>query len=853
MRRVQFRRGKILPDARLQPTSMVFGAALVGLLLAACSADPGPGSPLPDVADTSSDGGDLEGISCLATEGCNAEPGYAGTLCISGICQLCLDDASCEADYGVGSVCQSGRCSEGCTPGQPDCICDDGACEESFCIVGECEVCTPGETGCVCSDGESCGEGDTCNDGLCETCSGAELGCACNSDDTCEPGLRCAQGDTCELCPAGEQGCPCESGNCDDDLVCMSDICAAEGCLAGALDCPCDDGGCEDGAYCASDSQCRACDANGLGCDCDTEEGCEGDFVCDEDDSVCRVELTCEDDAEDALGCLTQQLCDDREDGEDAVCLPSCQQGYRWTGTTCEQIPPATCTQGVSGSIALDCSDEHRTCVAGDPEASCGTCLSGYLEETGNCRAVVTCADLNATCGELNRSCVEGGASTDAQCGDCQVPFVPAEGGDQCVVSQDANCGDGNDDDLAPVCDGQYRECVELTGGGAECGGCKDGFAQTLSGECAEISTCVELGCEGLGRQCVGQQPFQACGECEEGLVSVNPDDPMAACRTRLRCEDLACDEELFCLESELGGDATCVSGSCDPGQAFDRGTSMCVTCAISAADCTEPGHTGRLWPFSREGGECVCETAPGYYFDTSSALIPRPCDADSDGWIVTGARPFLEHSDDAVRENARCNLRTIDRVTLQNDLLQRVDVLLCQEGPQLANHGACDEVAPLALYESATLDDDDAIHAAPGFFPRYQNSHGDGVVPSAGELNPLTRGCVTAGGDYNNNGFPDIQEAQEMDTGALGLTATEARLFAFAFYLELHTSWVESRPTGDYDRYVIAERSRCSSESDGFALGYDEPGEYWRECLRRRVADYDSDFPTPGYDFATW
>ena len=327
---------------------------------------------------------------------------------------------------------------------------------------------------------------------------------------------------------------------------------------------------------------------------------------------------------------------------------------------------------------------------------------------------------------------------------------------------------------------------------------------------------------------CEGAPPFESCGDCELGLTPTDAGDPLSQCTARITCVDLTCGMDEFCVESTTGGDATCVTSTCGATEAFDRNSGMCVSCGIDASDCDQVGHTGRIWPFSRDGGECVCETEPGFYFDTSSALIPRECDADGDGWIVAGARPFLEHPDEAVRENARCNLRTIDRVTLQNDLNQRLDVQLCLEGLVAAPDGPCAEVAPIDLYESAILDDHDAIDAAPGFFPRYQDGTGTGRGLDAVELNPLTRACVSSGGDFNNNGLPDIEESHDADTTMLGLTGTERTFYQLAFFVELNRGWIEERPSAEYDRYVVAERSRCDVGMSGevpFPLAYDEPG----------------------------
>mgnify|MGYP006879608711 CR=1 FL=1 len=71
--------------------------------------------------------------------------------------------------------------------------------------------------------------------------------------------------------------------------------------------------------------------------------------------------------------------------------------------------------------------------------------------------------------------------------------------------------------------------------------------------------------------------------------------------------------------------------------------------------------------------------------------------------------------------------MRRIDRVTLRNDLLQQIEVLLCEEGQVAVSEGNCITAAPVDLYESSVLDRNDDIVAAPGFFPVYQDAAAQG------------------------------------------------------------------------------------------------------------------------------
>src|SRR5690606_2212461 len=87
-------------------------------------------------------------------------------------------------------------------------------------------------------------------------------------------------------------------------------------------------------------------------------------------------------------------------------------------------------------------------------------------------------------------------------------------------------------------------------------------------------------------------------------------------------------------------------------GSVWDPRTQSCSECASCEGVA---GSSGRLWPTATSSGLCVCETAPGYFFDSSlSALAPRPCDEDGDGWVREPARQFLSSNESVVRDNAR-------------------------------------------------------------------------------------------------------------------------------------------------------------------------------------------------------
>jgi hypothetical protein len=166
----------------------------------------------------------------------------------------------------LGLECDaSGKClPANCAPGQPGCVCKNGACdgERSECVAGEniCRTkstCTAGEPGCECDGNGGCSGGASCTEGQCVldgNCNAGEPGCACGlKKDECigegfvcdplalvclaprcqpgSPGCRCHNDGTCKVgfqcnlkvgvcsmfeCPLGEPGCQCTAdGNCN--------------------------------------------------------------------------------------------------------------------------------------------------------------------------------------------------------------------------------------------------------------------------------------------------------------------------------------------------------------------------------------------------------------------------------------------------------------------------------------------------------------------------------------------------------------------------------------------------------------------------------------------------------------
>ncbi|MFO0748149.1 MAG: hypothetical protein U1F43_21195 [Myxococcota bacterium] len=725
-------------------------------------------------------------------------------------------------------------------------------------------------------------------------CSAAATVGACGGDTTTSPGDSAdsaagdTTGDTCtgelcqpDTCAAGTSGCACDTGErCDDGLACTSGTCTPTSCVDGAEACPCRDGDvCDAGLACHDDHTCHACDADAVGCGCTLADGCSNDLVCADSDLgdpvvlTCRAELACAD-----IACATHQLCDAGAAGVDAGCLAACDAGFTWNAGTsaCDANPAAHCGTSTSDPDAIgdDCELAHKACVPGSglTPAQCGDCLAGFLEDpdTNACRAPVTCSALGATCDAQHRLCIASTSSpaADATCGACVLPYDedPAGdgGGGTCVFAASADCSADGDLSIAGICEPLHRECVKPDADPPEaphCGDCAAPyFENPATGLCDLPATCADLGCEALGRGCV-DDGFAACEDCKEGLGAIDPADPMSACVESLTCRNLDCGDG-YCIESnETGVDATCATSSCGSGQALDQSTNACVTCSGS---CTKSGQTGRFWLYTKTNGTCVCETIDDWYIDTTLGATPKPCDADGDGWVRTSAEPFVDPSgtlDPAIQANARCNVRTVDRVTLQNEWGQRYVVRLCATGAKPVAEGeSCDAPLAVKLYEKTELDDNTSLTDLVKY-PTYSVGS-SGRQLRAEELNPLTKACVSASADLNGNAIEDLSESAEMTVpDGVTLSDTQAILLHFGYFIELHTSWYEDRPGEEYGTLVVAERSRCDATSaaatqgTGFFLGYDEANasDYWQDCSRNRRASFDRADPQPGYDFARW
>lgn len=585
-------------------------------------------------------------------------------------------------------------------------------------------------------------------------------------------------------------------------------------------------------------------------CACDAEARCEAGLVCDED--VCRLPLTC-----DEVACLPAQICMALED-QDATCVSRCMPGFTWNPgqMRCEMPTGSSCDAAAPGSIAQVCAAAQRACLEGPEGAACGACLPQHTDEAGAldaCRPLLVCGDLR--CADENRTC-ERPPGEDAACGAC----LPGFEGEDCRPAAVCTAA------LTEQCAAEGRMCEA-----GRCGACLSDRVET-EGRCVEPAMCDGARCAALGRSCEAG----ACGPCLGGTLPVDPADPLSPCLVPEACTPDQCPDGFFCVE--VAGQAPrCDPRPCGEGEALrndvdvngDPIASRCVPCEI---ECGADGETGALWPITLDNSdECVCETRPGFFFNDSENRA-EVCDRDGDGWIRLESLGAVTSRYPALRANARCDVRAIDRMVLTNEFQQSKPVYLCLGGPQST---PCPEgLGVLILAESSTTDDarligpqDPAIAA-----------NGRGRRLRAEEANSLTKVCV-AGADYNRDG---IEDANDHPFAVPPDLAPELRGFVrFAHFIELHTGRfhppafteqacdgrapcpsdqvcaANGRCQARFGQYEIREKSRCDAD---FPLSYlDVDGDGWRQCTRNRDAAWSADASDPvplvpvGFDFAEW
>jgi hypothetical protein len=595
-------------------------------------------------------------------------------------------------------------------------------------------------------------------------------------------------------------------------------------CEPGFMGCECDNGNCQSG-QCVS-GLCKDCRAGDAGCVCRSNGLCGAELRCE--DGLC-VECP---EGEMGCPCLEDGTCSGDLVCEVGLCAPdSCRLGA--FGCPCR---PTDRREGGTPRCedGLFCGDNGtcQTCASDVPGCPCeaGACTGGLVCEGEQCRKPLLCEDLRGELACLDFQRCEEGGDKDARCSEA--------------------CVDG------------YKWVSEL----ARCVACE-------SENCAAEPNCtvdapgsILATCNLENRDCVEFQGSASCGECKFGAVS-NGDK----CEFQGKCRGTDCGIDEYCDWAQ----AKCNDSPCGIGEAQTT-SGRCERCTIT---CSGPGLTGRVWPFRTRTGECVCEVEGGYYLETGGTGSAVKCDADGDGWVRREAGDATR-VDLALKQNTRCQIRTIGRVRLEDEYGTSVDITPCYpEGPVIgAVVGSnCTEVRPLRMLESRRNDVGGAL--LEGFqTPPYDNDDNGRTARrlDARELNSLTKFCVSTQADFNDDGTEDLLEIQRKPSTLQGVMDDQIILRSFAFFGELNSAEFvvisidppEGAPPVLNEApgtLVIRERSRCdarfplrydpsvdplsSSPADAWTSESSKP--YWRNC--DRSADPAFSDGVPGFDFAQW
>jgi hypothetical protein len=402
-----------------------------------------------------------------------------------------------------------------------------------------------------------------------------------------------------------------------------------------------------------------------------------------------------------------------------------------------------------------------------------------------------------------------------------------------------------------------HQACVEMPGVGGACvvDVCEDGWLfDKATGGCVACPSCVTgkscvastagIGdeCAAAYRTCAESSGVAACGACVDGANLVD-----GKCVPTIRCGDSVCTDGQYCDRIAK----TCQPLPCASGSAKSAGPNgQCAPCSTS---CTGTGLTGRYWPFRTITDKCVCETYEGFYLE-ASALKAGQCDADDDGWVRLEADDSSIREDNALLQNARCDIRRVDRVVLRDEYGIELPLDSCRAEGFVQAGGACAERFPLRLLESGRNDQPGSVSTAQT--PVYGHE-GRGRNLSGPELNGLTKACVSDLGDFDADGVEDLNQTQPLKI--VEAMSDSERLRAFSYFVELYRSQYVAPSARPYGDLVISERSRCTdfplhySADDAIGVVGANNGDpsYWRSCSRFRDPAYDAMVDKPGYDFA--
>jgi hypothetical protein len=519
-------------------------------------------------------------------------------------------------------------------------------------------------------------------------------------------------------------------------------------------------------------------------------------------------------------------------------------------------------------AVVADCQEKEATrgalCLKGD----CEPCATH-----ADCRAAdqyggLTLCNASSRCVEPS-SCMDFGCAPHQECGWSQGSTVSDACIEQCEPGWSWNAGTQSCDQLPATCstvpgdptsilaqcDAANKICVEDVGG-AHCGDCKPNYVPS-GALCLAPVYCADLDCAAQHRNCAGD-PLAQCTDCIGGYIADG-----GTCRPLVTCADLsycAGQPGRICIESVVSpaADAFCaVQGTCSNVQIPGPNNTClpCTYCLNGTGDGPAPGvvATEPYWEteYPTLGtAKCICKTQPGYFFEQAAGSGVYACDADDDGWVRWSAHANIVSADAVVQRNAKCVVRRIDSVILENDPgvtltgadTQELRVYLSSTQNPI-NFGLLAGTTSLDLYEPDNMD------TTATEVPVY-----GGVALTAKEVNPLTKVCVADRADMNRNLVADVQEAA--DPAYAWILANNpdtwlAPYAKFSYFMELYRGWFDgpapaspdTGPVFNLGQYHVKEKRRAPAAGvDTVPLTYGGTAAYWRQCQRWIDPDYASD-----------
>ncbi len=517
--------------------------------------------------------------SCNPTLGCqdSADPCQAPLVCdeAGDQCVDCISDAQCDDSI----ACTVDTCN--LTTNMCEFAPNSGSCDDANTCTDD--VCDP-VAGCTftandanaCTDGDLCTVNDACVAGMCVT---DPKDCSAVADD-CNIGVCNGLTGVCEAQPSNE------NGGCDDGDACTeNDTCTGGSCAGSAKDCSFLNDQCLIGVCNAISGVCEAQPANTGGM-CDDGDACSVGDVCSGG--------TCGGSPKDCSG-LTDQCLLGVCNATSGVCeaLPDNDGGACSDGDLCTLGD--TCSGGVCGGSAKDCSGLNDQCLLGVCNAASGLCEALPDNNGGTCNDGDLCT-LGDTC--TAGACVGSAKDCSGLSDQCLLGVCNAGSG-LCEALPDNEGGSCNDGDICSLGD----TCTGGTCGGMakDCSGLND---QCLLGVCNAVSGLCEASPDNEGGVCDDGDICTIDDVCTIGACAGPPKD--------CSFEDDACNVGVCnAMSGVCEKQATNDGGSCADGDPCTvNDVCSAGSCAGGPKDCSTLDGECTVGVCSAQTGDCVADPA---------------------------------------------------------------------------------------------------------------------------------------------------------------------------------------------------------------------------------------------------